>query len=621
MRDVGQARGLSEDVLIHVTARFHDRETFEALETRAFPALVDKRPDGTPIRVWVPGCSTGDEVYSLVIALLEFFTERMGKGVRIVVFGTDISGYAIDRARAGKYTEDLAQQVSPARLQRFFVKIDGGYRIAQHVRDLCVFSTQNVLKDPPFSNLDLVSCRGLVRHLDPGLQRRLVPLFHYSLRSSGVLVLGRADGLCDFPGFAVADAENRILLRTPTAAYGGFGARDCAPWLPIDARPDDDQGERAAMRALGEETTSANEELLSTNEELQCAKAELQATNEELRRINDEMDARNDAATRVADDLANVLASVAIPIAIVDRDARIRSFTPPAGPLLSLIPSDVGRPIDDIKPKIQVPDLSRMIDNVLSRLTPVESTVRGDDQRWYHVTVRPYVTADDGADGAVVSVFDVDALKRAEQLLTEARDYAEGIVETVREGLVVLDGGLRVQSANRAFYETFKLSRADVEGGALFELDGGVWDFPELRAVVGQGEFAELRVQGAFPRAGDRVLLLTGRRIAGTPRLLLAVHDVTETERADAVLEAQRKVLEYQEKLQHVAFDSTVAEERERRRIAVELHDGIGQALAAARLKLMSAHDRTRGEARNLVQQALDRSLRRSPTRGPSCSI
>src|SRR5579862_3934648 len=129
MRDVGEAQGLSEDVLIHVTGLFRDRETFEALETRVFPALVDKRPDDTPIRAWVPGCSTGDEVYSLVIVLVEVFTERVGKAVPILVFGTDIRAHAVDRARAGEYTGDLEKQVSPARLRRFFVKIDGGYRI------------------------------------------------------------------------------------------------------------------------------------------------------------------------------------------------------------------------------------------------------------------------------------------------------------------------------------------------------------------------------------------------------------------------------------------------------------------------------------------------------------
>jgi PAS domain S-box-containing protein len=601
MRDGAEAQSSSKDVFIHVTSLFDDRKTFEALETLVFPSLLNERRDGPPIRVWVPGCSTGDEVYSLVIALLEFSTEIAGKDVPVLAFGTDISRCAVDRARAGRYAENLAQQVSPERLKRFFVKIDGGYQIAQHVRERCVFATQDVLKDPPFSNLDLISCGSLAKSLDPALQRPLLALFHYALRSSGVLLLGRVEGLRDSPGFAVADAENRILFRTPTPAYPAFCARDRAPWLLVDHTADND-----ALLALSEETSSANEELVSNNEELQLAKEELRATNAALRRINDQVAARNAATTRLADDLANILANVAIPIVIVDRDARIRSFTPAASALLSLIPSDVGRPIHDIKPKIRPDELSEMIADVLSRLSPVERTMQADDHRWYHVTVRPYATADHRVDGAVLSVFDVDPLKRTEQLLTEARDYAEGIVETVREGLVVLDGGLRVQSANRAFYETFKLSRAAVEGRLLFDLDGGAWDLPELRVLLRKGEFAELRIEREFPRTGDRVLLLTGRRIAGTPRLLVAIHDVTATERADAVLEAQPGVLEYQEKLQHVAFDATVAEERERRRIAVNLHDGIGQALAAAHLKLMAAHEKTRGEARNVVHQALD---------------
>lgn len=191
-RDASALDFLYEDLLIGVTSFFRDADVFAELRNRAFPDLMRTRPPGAPFRIWVAGCSGGEETYSLAIALLEFL-EETGTEVPVQMFGTDLSDAAVQRARAGVYPASIADQVSGERLRRFFVAENGNYRIAKHVRDLCVFSRQNIVRDPPFSHLDLISCRNVLIYFEPTLQRRVFPIFHYALEPHGLLVLGNAE--------------------------------------------------------------------------------------------------------------------------------------------------------------------------------------------------------------------------------------------------------------------------------------------------------------------------------------------------------------------------------------------------------------------------------------------
>jgi two-component system CheB/CheR fusion protein len=196
-RDVTELDLLYEDLLIGVTSFFRDPDVFEELRATVFPELIATRPPGAPIRVWVPGCSGGEETYSLAIALIESL-DAAGVDAPIQLFGTDLSELSVARARAGVYPSTIAEHVSAERLRRFFVKDLGRYRIAKQIRDLCVFSRQNIVRDPPFSHLDLISCRNVLIYFDQALQRRVFPIFHYALESHGVLVLGSAES----PGLA-----------------------------------------------------------------------------------------------------------------------------------------------------------------------------------------------------------------------------------------------------------------------------------------------------------------------------------------------------------------------------------------------------------------------------------
>lgn len=206
---------LHEELLIGVTSFFRDPDVFEELSASGLPEIMRSHAHDGPIRIWVAGCSGGEEAYSLGILVLEFL-ERIGSNVSVQLFGTDLSESAIARARAGVYPASISEQVSAERLRRFFVPESGGYRIAKSVRDLCVFSRQNILRDPPFSHLDLISCRNVLIYLEQALQQRVFPVFHYALEPHGLLLLGSAESVgASSELFEPFSKRHRLYRRKP----------------------------------------------------------------------------------------------------------------------------------------------------------------------------------------------------------------------------------------------------------------------------------------------------------------------------------------------------------------------------------------------------------------------
>ena len=196
-KDPEEVKALYHDLLINVTSFFRDPALFDALKERVYPEIIDGKPPLATIRVWVPGCSTGQEAYSIAMSLLEYFDNKPSRPP-IQIFATDISEpTALDKARAGIYPDSIEAEVSPERLRRFFQKEDHIYRIDKSLRDLCVFARHNLTLDPPFSHVDLVSCRNVLIYLSPPLQKRVLPTFHYALNSPGFLVLGSSESIGD----------------------------------------------------------------------------------------------------------------------------------------------------------------------------------------------------------------------------------------------------------------------------------------------------------------------------------------------------------------------------------------------------------------------------------------
>jgi two-component system, chemotaxis family, CheB/CheR fusion protein len=695
------------DILIHVTRFFREPESFEALTDRVFPRLIADHKGDHPLRAWVAGCSTGEEAYSLAIALLEALGDDAAR-IPVQIFATDVSEDAIQRARMGTYPASIVSDVSAERMRRFFTKLDGSYRIAKSVRDVCVFARQDVTRDPPFSRLDLILCRNVLIYLSAALQRRLMNVFHYALKPGRFLVLGHAETIgthADMfqledrkhriysrkgldvaaapfavdtsgigqvpvrpagpprddlrsiqaeanrvlldryaPAGVVIDEEQQIVhfrgatgpylepaagdpslhlfkmaregllqgLRTAVnearlsgraARKDGVRVRQNGGWRPvnvevvplsgpdkrhflvlfesasaaereaevqvgqteaptadpsIDGRVQSLEEEIAASRAYlqsiiheleaaneelqsaNEEILSSNEELQSTNEELDTAKEELQSTNEELNTVNDELHGRNEELSRVNSDLINILSSVQIAILIVSSDLRIRRFTPMAERMLNLIGTDVGRPIGHIKPNFDIPDLEELIREVIDAVTTIEREVRDRQGRWYALRVRPYKNVDNRIDGAVLSLFDIDALHRQEVELRETRHYAEAVVEAVRQPLVVLDHDLRVRTANATFLATAKLGIDAVRGRPFLELGDGEWNGEALREALERmangGPDDHVGVRHVSSGGVMRSMLVEARRIegpAGRPSIILLAFTNRDAEADD----------------------------------------------------------------------------------------
>lgn len=602
-------------------------------------------------------------------------------------------------------------------MSRFFTKTDHGYQVSKRIRDLCIFAKHNVLADPPYSQVDLISCRNLLIYLRSSYQRRAFEIFHYALKPTGLLMLGRSETVGGGADelFTPVDKPTRIYAKKPTvrsparftprldvssgiARFGDVAAPasvledlvkradaalaahtppavlindaadilhfrgDTKPYLTppsgpatsnlfrmaseslqlhlraaIDAarrdhaivrrgpiavtadgavrsvtlevmplalregvgrhfvvlfveesgksveRVEVSPGDREARpptletgvdvlrrelretrlqlegtiheleslneeyRSAHEEALSANEELQSANEELETAKEELQSSNEELTTINDELQGRSAELSQSTNDLINVLTSVHMPVILVGADLRLRRFTPMATKVLNVIPSDVGRPISDITLNVKVPDLASLVLETIETMTAHERDVQDQHGHWYVVRVRPYRTDDYKIDGAVVMLVDVDELRSALGAAQGARDYAEAIVSTVREPLIVLDEKLRVLSANAGFYSTFHVAPDRTEGRLLYEIGDRQWDIPRLRELLEQivpqhSTFENFEVVHDFPVIGPRTMLLNARRVEDTngnpSRILLAIEDVSKRRHAEAERES-----------------------------------------------------------------------------------
>ena len=203
-----EAPALCIDLLISVTSFFRDADTFRVLQRKVFPRLVKRPAAAPPIRVWVPACATGEEAYSLAIALLESLGLAAGPPL-VQIFGTDLSETAITHARAGVYARNIELDISPERLRRFFVKLDGQYQVSKSVRELCVFAKHDLAQDPPFSRVDLISCRNVLIYLEAKLQKRVMSVLHYASKNEGVLLLGAAE--------TVARVRGPLHRRRPAA--------------------------------------------------------------------------------------------------------------------------------------------------------------------------------------------------------------------------------------------------------------------------------------------------------------------------------------------------------------------------------------------------------------------
>jgi two-component system CheB/CheR fusion protein len=296
---------------------------------------------------------------------------------------------------------------------------------------------------------------------------------------------------------------------------------------------EDREAANEQLQTANEEILSNNEELQTINEELETSKEEMQSTNEELLTLNEEMANRNAQLTKLNDDLGNLFTNIHAGIVMVDGDLRLRRFTPVAGRLLNLLPADIGRPITDLSPGIQVEDLGGLIHGVMDSMMPLEREVADRQGRWHSMSIRPYRSSDNRIEGAVLSLVDIDAIKRSLDEVRRARDFSQAVIDAVEEPLIVLDRDLRIAMANPAVERVFRVPAEAARGRRLDELAPGVPRLVELlRATPAEG-FREREIEAA---GAGRTFLATARPVRpgesdGT--ILLFLNDITERKRAE----------------------------------------------------------------------------------------
>ena len=712
-----EVQSLFKELLINVTSFFRDPDAFAALKKDVLPKLFADKPEGTVFRVWVPGCSSGEEVYSIAILLREFLDETR-QNFKLQLYATDLADDCIATARGGLYPPNIVQDVMPERLRRFFTKEETGYRVKKEIRELVVFAVHNVIKDPPFTKLDLLSCRNLMIYLEAVLQNRLIKNFHYALNPNGVLFLSPSESFGNHPDLFAplshkwkfyraihsilspravlaggvdwaasgdrtrrdgparktsepdfAELTQRVLLQTwappsvvtdlagnvryvhgetgkylrpapgqathnvvemareglqqelrvavhnaasqgaPTSnrevsvktngnfqtvsftvrrlpapdAGDGFlllsfqdvahaasvkpsaakSARGKHAVATLEARRveelerelayikenlhatiEEQQASYEELKSGNEEIQSTNEELQSSNEELETSKEELQSVNEELITVNAELQAKIEQLAGMQNDMKNLLDNVNVGTIFLDTHLFIRRFTREAVRVYPLVASDVGRPLSDIKSEAAGEDLLADAKGVLDTLVPRERQVKSAAGASYLARIQPYRTLDNVIEGVVLTFTDITQRVAVETTAQEARELAEGIVDTVREPLIVLDGALKVVLASRAFYRRFRVAPEETVGRLIYELGNHQWDIPKLRELLEtvlprDRSFDDFVVEHEFPTIGWKRMHLNARRVIGTTGdtklILLAFEVLTPGEPANPV--------------------------------------------------------------------------------------
>ncbi len=618
----GEPELLFREVLIRVTQFFRDRPAFDALADQ-IPAMLTTGAHQEAVRIWVAGCATGEEAYSIAILFREALA-LADRPRKVQIFATDIDDKAIEIARAGLYPDTIAADLSAAMLERYFQKEGELYRVSKDIREMCLFSTHDLVKDPPFSRLDLISCRNLLIYFGPILQKRVTAMFHYGLQASGLLFLGSSEAVTAHaalfapvnkkarlykrreaatqllamsgaeratprrakppieavpsqvdpriarvvarytPAFVVIDRRHnvrqfsgpigkylepasgavslnlsvlihedlRVPLQSALKQVGTTGRRLVADALvvnigdrreavnlvvePLGEDADRDGGlflvafqdlgvrlppsfaslsahddtesvaedlavarerlqtlaeeletSNEELQSANEEYQSVNEELQSSNEELETSKEELQSINEELATLNSELNARNETLVDLNSDLTNLIDSTSIATLFLDRELRIRRFTPATLEIFNVREGDQGRPITDIVSRLAKDGLLDDVREVLRTLIPVRREVTlQSGERVFQMQVRPYRGTNNIINGVVVTFVDISERIQAEF----ARSYLAAIIDSSDDAIIGEDLTGRVTSWNAGAHRMYGYTGEEAIGRMVAEL-------------------------------------------------------------------------------------------------------------------------------------------------------
>jgi two-component system CheB/CheR fusion protein len=757
--NVNEANAMFNDILIGVTNFFRDPIAWDAIKRKVLPELFENKPVGEAIRIWSIGCSTGEEAYTLGMILLEHAAE-LDRKYQIQVFASDLDDHALARAREGIYPSAIEADVSPERLERFFSPRKNHYQVRPELRDIVLFTSHSILRDPPFSKLDLISCRNLLIYLQREMHENILDIFHYSLNPGGYLFLGgseSADSTKEL--FQNVDKANRLYKAKPWAgehphipalplkalsthrsdiyiparpmhrrfisgmppleeqhlksleAFGPpsiwvdedyvilnlsesagrfllqpggpitndviklvrpelqidlrsalFQAFDkgqavvCQPVLVqfngharrvvIAVRPEkrSNEADRAhekkalvvfledetelteevpekkqsrdrsqtdaqvlqlegevqhlrerlqtlteefnssseEMKASNEELQSINEEYRSTTEELETSKEELQSVNEELQTVNSELRSKVEEISHAHSDLENLMDATQIATIFLDRELKIKRYSPSMEQLFNIRASDRGRPLSDLTHKLNYDKLENDARDVLQNLGIIERETTTTDGISFLIRLRPYRTIENRIDGVVISFVDITDSKAAESVRQSYESfYTLFHANPIPSMLTTLETNT-IMNVNQAFLrlqqqQQQQLKREDVIGHKAEEFSLN----PALIAAASQGSDLRNSEQTlVFPSGEKKTMLISTQRIfiEHKDAVLSTFTDITERAQAE-------------EQVRALHNERVAAEAAERQRIAQLLHDDLQQRIFAIKMHLERLED------------------------------
>ena len=595
--DKSEQDALFNDFLIPVTYFFRDEKHFESLSDIVFPQLINNIVNNN-LRIWIAGCASGEEAYSLAICLHEYLTQKNLKEVRVQIFASDISEKSITKARAALYTPQDVQLISESRRNNYFTKRDGHYHINKVIRDMCIFAVHNFIKDPPFARIDMVSCRNVLIYFDPFLQNKVLSSFHYSLREKGYLFLGKSETASNAPNlFENVGKHEKIYIRkfapgryVPEAFKPVYNnTREKIVNYDVKNQPETDF-KKIASDILFSKYTPASV-IINEHSEIvhfhgdttpfllpspgkpnfNILKMAREGISFELRNalLKIKKEKQNIIKENITVKDQNYLASFEIITLPYDDENLMILFHKHLIPEIdqdansSPLASDKQR-IKELEKELNQlrEDIKRVTEEQQTAFEELQTTneelLSSSEELQAMNEELETSTEELQSNNEELMCVNDELLDRQEQLIS-TRNYSESIIKTIREPLLIIDKDFIVKSANPAFYKYFQTTEAETEGHAFFEIGDCQWDIPEFKDLIFKmlGEknaIEDYKVDTMCTGIGKKAMIVNARKILNAKpegMILLALEDVTDLSTTNELLKTKNAELQrYNEQLE-----------------------------------------------------------------------
>jgi chemotaxis methyl-accepting protein methylase/chemotaxis response regulator CheB/signal transduction histidine kinase len=577
---------LYKDLLIHVTKFFRDKEAFHYLKTAFLPRLMKAGKPGEAIRIWIPACSTGQEAYSIAMLIHELQMDMHLK-MPVQIFATDLSELSIQAARLGDYSASEIKSVPRKYQERYFSKTGGHYRISKEMREMCVFAPHNILRDPPFSRMDFISCRNLLIYFDATAQKKVFSTLHFALKEGGHLLLGKAETI-GIASLLFARTNNKIKIYSKKKTTGVRKIPELSPRFPqkvsynnrlnnmLKNRKVNPSGmeiaiDSALLTRYMPACAVVNKDMeilefrgstelflkhVSGKASLNILKMTRPEFSFELRDAIHKALKTNQAIrkTDIEIKIESVLRRMSVEVSPlkIDWDEPLLLIVFKVDDAVEQFTDDVkGGKSSSIRKDRKIKKLTEELNNKCAEMNSIIETQETTYEELQSANEEIVSTNEEFQtlnEELETSKEEIEAtneelistnqeLQVRNDLLTESYEYSEAIIATIHEPMLVLNKNFHIKSANKAFYEKFMVTKEDTEGRFLFELGNRQWNIPRLRELLNDilsenSHFMNFEVTHTFPGIGEKMMLLNAHKIIQKAHceqlILLAIEDITE---------------------------------------------------------------------------------------------